>query len=114
VRHSTRSNPLDIAEQMKEVHNIISFETEKAKRKEQPPPPGSEWLTKLELGTIFRVKQAKVSNVELIDYQLVWKGAKSVVVYCNKTNTKFPVDPVAFCNEAILFEILGVEKGIDE
>jgi hypothetical protein len=100
--------------QMEDNPNVISFEQEKAKRAGGTPPPGVDWLSRLEIGTVFRVKQKRLSNIELIDYQLTWKGQRSVVVYCAKTNHKYPIDPIVFCEEAELFEILGIEKGVDD
>lgn len=79
--------------------------------------PPDDWLSELEVGTIFLVEEKNnIKNFNLGQFQVVTKTDKAVHLasMLNGLVQTF-VKPLAFCNQYRLYEVLGIisDKGTE-
>ena len=77
----------------------------------EPTDPGN-WLSELEEGTVFLIRDKHTADFNLGLFHLIKKTDKSVLLFTNvNTEIYTYVDPRRFCNKYVLHEILGkIEK----
>ena len=74
------------------------------------PPSDGDWLTPLEIGTIFLVQEKNnPKNFNLGQFQIADKTERSVFLASNLNGlVKTFVVPTIFCNQYRLYEVLAV------
>ena len=77
-------------------------------------PPYEDWLSSLELGTIFLTRQrSRLTMWSLSEFKINGKSDKAVYLIANLPFTSSEgewVDPVTFCQFYELYEILETEE----
>lgn len=99
-------------EEEEKVSTLMNFAVINGGKDSGPPVDTSDWLTPLEIGTIFLVEEKNnPRNFALGQFQLVSKEQKAVylISMLNGVVHTF-VKPPAFCAQYRLYEILGVVK----
>jgi hypothetical protein len=76
-------------------------------------PPGGNWLSELEIGTIFLAKDKTSADFSLMYLCLVDKTEKSIKLASPELPTPRFVDPNRFCQKYMLHETLGILKEED-
>lgn len=77
------------------------------------PPRGPNWLTELDVGTVFLAKEQGPSwNLGLFFILKRLGKAIKLGVSSNGSPTELYVDPIGFSNKYRLYEILGIEESI--
>jgi hypothetical protein len=76
-------------------------------------PPGSNWLSELEIGTIFLAKDKTSADFSLMYLCLIDKTEKSVKLASPELPTPRFVDPNRFCQKYMWHETLAVVKEED-
>jgi hypothetical protein len=77
-----------------------------------PPTHTQNWLSELEVGSIFKVQDRQSADYlqqmfQLIDYQ---PHTAMVDLWGQTGKIRFPITPHRFCNKWDLVEVTGVEK----
>lgn len=80
-------------------------------------PPSTNWLSRLHKGTVFLCKKRNTTTIFLLQYHVLHKSTYSVMLLDNlsssTTDIYLPVDPIEFCKQYDLHEVLaeGQEEG---
>ena len=76
-------------------------------------PPGGNWLSELEIGTVFLAKDRTSADFSLMHLMILDKTLKSVKLASPELPTPRFVDPSRFCQKYMWHETLGVIKEED-
>lgn len=61
-------------------------------------PPGYNWLSELEPGTIFYCRPFDYKGFDLSQFHVIYQGHRFTMLYRNINGEQYiPVDPVKFC-----------------
>lgn len=108
-------NPMQEEQEEGENNNVTEFKLLQGGK--EPPSTSSNWLSDLEVGSVFLVQdKQQTNNFALGQFRLVEKTEKScflATVMDDKVQT-VPVNPVRFCNRYSWWETLGVIKTSEE
>lgn len=103
----------DINEEQEEGENNNVTEFKLLQGGKEPPSTDANWLSELEVGTVFLVQDKnKPTDFTLGQFRLMEKTEKSCFIATmieDKIQT-FPVNPVRFCNRYSRWEVLAVIK----
>lgn len=88
-----------------EVTNIIPFARPAKTGGFNPDDP--IWINNLGVGTIFLARKKGSQDFVLGEFAIYAKTERAVIVFINGMgDQKHPIDPIRFCNQYELFEVL--------
>ena len=102
-------------------NNVIQFPTHEEREQEKDmaeliktlggsTPPGGNWLSELDIGTVFLAKDKTSAEFSLMHLMLLDKTLKSVKLASPDLPAPRFVDPARFCQKYMWHETLGVVK----
>lgn len=74
---------------------------------------GTDWLSELEVNSTVLGQGKKDTNFALGQFTIVYKGSKGILLLVSGTKEPIWVDPIRFCRDYRLYEILQTAEEFD-
>lgn len=96
-------------EEKEEKDNIVSLKLIQGGK--EPPSTGSDWLSALEVGTVFFV-QSKTNPMDfnLGLFRVSKKEERVIMLQSPMLPKEIYVNPIRFCNNYLLYQEVGIVK----